>query len=100
MEPRYLWTRFVQFVKESLSNKFKAFFPGCLVGLFSAKSLLFAGLPSEVVTVGAFLAKFVATMVMSFGSGLATSYAAYRFDKFKNKKNEPKPPKRSRKKAA
>jgi hypothetical protein len=85
MEPN-LWSKFVQLVKESFSSKFKAFFPGCIVGLLSAKSLLFAGLASEVITFWAFLVKFVATVVMSFGSGLATSYAALIIERYKNRK--------------
>jgi len=86
MEP-HLWNRFIQFVKGSFQEKFKVFLPGALVGLFGAKSLLFAGLPDKMVTLGAYVIKYIGTVIMSFSSGLATAYAAYLIEQYKQKKN-------------
>lgn len=61
--------------------------PGALVGLFGAKSLLFSGLPDKMVTLGAYIIKYVGTVIMAFSSGLATAYAAYLIDQYKNKKD-------------
>lgn len=91
MEPLSYWTRFLSFIRSSFTDKFKAFFPGALVGLFSAKSLLFGGLPTEVVTFGTYILKYIGTVAMSFGSGLATAYGAFLIDRYKEKKS-PIPP--------
>lgn len=85
-----VWERIRSFVQDSLTSKFKAFFPGCIIGLFSAKSLLFAGLPDEVVTFGAYCIKFMGTVLMAFGSGLGTAYGALLIEKHKNKTNGPR----------
>jgi hypothetical protein len=83
-----IWDKFVRFIRESFSEKFKYCFPGCLMGFWGAKSLLFAGLSSEMVTIGAYILKYIGTVLMAFSSGLATSYAAYLIEKHKNKKDE------------
>lgn len=85
-----IWTRIKAFIQQSLTSKFKAFFPGCVIGLFGAKSLLFAGLPPEVVTFGAYCLKFMGTVLMAFGSGLGTAYGALLIEKHKNKTNGPR----------
>lgn len=96
-----IWERLKNFVQASLTSKFKAFFPGCIIGLFGAKSLLFAGLPPEVVTFGTYCLKFLGTVLMAFGSGLGTTYGALLIEKHKNKQNEPpSQKKRGRSKAA
>lgn len=100
MEPLSYWSRFLQFVRESITQKFKAFYPGVIVGLFGAKSLLFAGLSSEMVTLGAYCLKYVGTIVMSFSSGLATAYAAYLIDRHKEKKVSPTSTRKKKNKAA
>lgn len=100
MEPN-LWAKFKTLVQESLSSKFKVFFPGCLIGLFGAKSLLFAGLPAEIVTFGAYCIKFVGTLLMSAGSGLATTWGAKKMEKWLGPADEKKnPPKNRKNKAA
>lgn len=86
------------FIWESLTQKFKAFFPGCVMGLFGAKSLLFSGLPAEAITFGAYLLKFMGTVLMAFGSGLGTSGGAYLIEKYKNRKNDKPQKKRERSK--
>lgn len=86
MEPSY-FTRFIAFVKSSFQEKFKVFLPGAIVGLFGAKSFLFAGLPSEMVTFGAYALKYIGTVIMAFSSGLATAYAAYLIERYKEKQN-------------
>lgn len=86
MEPTY-FERFLAFVKGSFQEKFKVFLPGAIVGLFGAKSLLFAGLPDKMVTIGAYIIKYVGTVIMAFSSGLATAYAAYLIEQYKKKKD-------------
>lgn len=100
MEPLSYWTRFIQFVRESITQKFKAFYPGVIVGLLGSKSLLFSGLPSEMVTLGAYCLKYIGTVVMSFSSGLATAYAAYLIDRHKEKKSSPTGTRKRKNKAA
>jgi hypothetical protein len=85
MEHSY-FDKFIQFIKQSLTQKFKVFFTGSLMGLFGAKSLLFSGLSSEMVTFGTYVAKYIGTVIMAFSSGLATAYAAYLIDRHKEKK--------------
>ena len=81
-----IWKSFILFVKRSLQEKFKNFFPGLCIGLIAGKSLLFAGLPTELVTAGAYVVKYVGTCFLAFGSGLCTSYAAVLIDRWtKNK---------------
>jgi len=99
MEHLSLWARFIQFVRQSITQKFKVFYPGVVLGLFGAKSLLFAGLPAEMVTLGAYIAKYIGTIVMSFSSGLATAYAAYLIEKHKENQKK-KTPEKKRNKAA
>jgi hypothetical protein len=57
------------------------------MGIVGGKSLLFSGLPAELVTLGAYCAKYIGTLLLAFGSGLATSYAAYLVEKHKNRSN-------------
>lgn len=82
-----IWQRFKEFIRESLSAKFKFFLPGTIMGFIGGKSLLFSGLPAEVVTFSAYAIKYFGTVLMSFSSGLATAYAAYLVENHKNKKN-------------
>jgi hypothetical protein len=81
-----LWKSFILFVKRSLFEKFKAFFPGLCMGLIASRALLFSGLPAELVTVGAYIIKYIGTCFLALSSGLCTSYAAILAEKwFKNK---------------
>lgn len=66
------------------------------MGLFGAKSLLFSGLSSEVVTFMAYCIKYAGTVIMAFSSGLATSYAAYLVDKHKERQKKSPNQKRKR----
>ena len=81
-----IWSRFRKFIQESLKAKFTAFFSGSCMGLYVSMHFLFAGLPSELVTVGAYILKYIGTCILSFSSGLLTAYGAYLIEKFKNKK--------------
>lgn len=83
-----LWEKFAHFIRQSTTEKFKTFYPGVLVGLFGAKSLLFAGLSSEMVTLGTYVLKYIGTVVMAFSSGLATAYAGYLIERHKEKNND------------
>lgn len=58
------------------------------MGMFGAKSLLFAGLPSEMVTFGAYFLKFVGTIFMAVGSGLGTAYGALLIEKYKDRQKK------------
>jgi hypothetical protein len=87
MEPYSFLARLVQFAKKSITENFAFFFPGALAGFFSAKSLLFAGLPSEFVTFWAYMVKFVASVVMAVGSGFGTAYGADKFKRWREKKS-------------
>lgn len=81
-----IWKSFILFVKRSLSEKFKTFFPGLCMGLLASRALLFSGLPAELVTIGAYAIKYVSTCFLALGSGLCTSYAAVLIDRWtKNK---------------
>ena len=82
MEP--FWSRFIAFIKESLTQKFKAFLPGVFMGFISAQHILWIGVPATLVE---YAGKYIGTVFMAFGSGLATSYAAYLIDQYKKKKN-------------
>jgi hypothetical protein len=86
MEPS-IWGKFLSFVKTSFTQKFKAFMPGCVMGFVGSKSLLFSGLPAEMVTLRAYVLKYAGTVFLAFGSGLATSFAAYLVDRYKEKKS-------------
>jgi hypothetical protein len=79
-----IWDRIKNFIRESLTQKFKAFLPGCIMGFIGSKSFLWNGVTLEVAT---YILKFIATVIMAFSSGLATSYAALIIDRLKNKKN-------------
>lgn len=79
-----LWSRFKEFVLQSLGQKFKVFFPGVCMGFIGAQHLLWNGF---VVSVVEYVLKFIGTVLMAFFSGLATCYASYCFDKFKTKKD-------------
>jgi hypothetical protein len=92
MEPSY-FTRFIQFVKSSFQEKFKAFMPGCIMGYIGGQHVLFSGITISMVEYGI---KFIGATAMAFSSGLATAYAAHLVDKYKNKNNEQ--PKRRRRK--
>ena len=83
-----LWKSFARFVRESLTEKFKTFLPGCIVGLGVAKSLLFSGLSADAITVAAYCIKYIATVFMCVGSGLGTAYGAYLVKKITNTDNE------------
>ena len=83
-----LWQRFRAFVQDSFTQKFKYCFPGICMGFVSARSLLFSGLPAELVTLGSYILKYAGTVVMAFSSGLATSYAAYLIEKHKEHKKK------------
>lgn len=99
---RTIWEKFAAFIQQSITEKFKTFYPGVLVGLIGAKSLLFAGLPSEMVTLGTYVIKYIGTILMAFSSGLATAYAGYLIERHKENKNEKSkgPQKRQKGKAA
>jgi hypothetical protein len=84
MEPT-IWSRLKAFVQQSLTEKFKAFFPGVCMGFIGAQHLLWIGVP---ITLVEYAFKFIGTVAMSFFSGLATSYAAYLIEKYKAKNNE------------
>ena len=92
-----IWERLKNFIRESLTQKFQAFFPGCVMGFIGSRSLLFANLPAEMVTIGAYVLKYIGTIIMAFSSGLATSYAAFLIEKYKNKKNVKQSQKRRKK---
>jgi len=66
------------------------------MGFIGAKHLLWIGVSISMVE-GAF--KAAGTIVMAFGSGLATSYAAYLVDRYKEKKSRVSGEKRRRKRA-
>lgn len=99
MEQLSYWTRFIHFVKKSLTEKFALFFPGAVIGLLSGKSLLFSGLPAEVITFGAYCLKFVGTVLMAIGSGLGTAYGALVIEKYKNRQKKSPSPNRKRRAA-
>lgn len=82
-----IWSRFRKFIQESVKAKFTAFFSGSCMGLYVSMHFLFAGLPSELVTVGAYILKYIGTCILSFSSGLLTAYGAYLIEKIKNKQN-------------
>ena len=92
-----LWETFIRFVKTSITEKFKTFFPGMCFGLIGSLNILWTGVSISLVT---FILKLIGTIIMTAASALTTSYIGYRFEKYKNKKDEPRPPKRSRKKVA
>lgn len=95
---RTIWEKFAAFIRQSITEKFKTFYPGVLVGLIGAKSLLFAGLSNEMVTLGAYILKYIGTVIMAFSSGLATAYAGYLIEQHKEKKNgKTKGPKKGQK---
>lgn len=97
MEPTY-FERFIQFVKSSFREKFKAFMPGCVMGFIGSKSLLWSGVD---ITFLVYVVKFIGSVLMAFGSGLATAYAAYLVDRYKeNQKKIPPKEKRKNKRAA
>jgi len=58
--------------------------PGMLMGFISADHILWVGVPLSVVE---YCVKYVGTVFMAFGSGLATSYAAYLIEKLKTNTN-------------
>ena len=58
--------------------------PGCVMGYIGGQHILFSGVNISVVEYGV---KFVGATVMAFGSGLATSYAAYLIEIHKKKQN-------------
>ena len=91
-----LWSRIRQFIQTSFTEKFKYCLPGCVMGFIGSKSLLFSGLPAEMVTFGAYVLKYIGTVLMAFGSGLATSYAAHLVEKYKEKKSPDQPIKRKK----
>jgi len=101
MEPS-VWAKIQSFLRECFKEKFKIFFPGSLLGLFAGKSLLFSGLPAELVTFGAYLLKFVGTVLMAVASGAATTYGAKWVEKklSPNEKKSPDPIKKGRNKNA
>lgn len=68
-----LWTRFRCFVAHALTQKFKAFFPGSIMGFIGGQHLLFTGFPVSVVS---YVYKFLGTVILAFFSGLATTWAA------------------------
>lgn len=82
MEPN-LWARFAKFIKSSFQEKFKAFMPGCVMGYIGGQHILFSGVSISMVE---YVVKFTGATFMAFGSGLATSYAAYLVEQHKNKK--------------
>jgi hypothetical protein len=88
-----LWNRFVSFIKNCFTEKFKTFLPGCCMGFVGAQHLLWAGVPISLVT---YVVKYVGTVFMAFGSGLATSYAAYIVDRYKHRKKESSSKKKSK----
>lgn len=89
MEKSY-WSQFILFVKKSCSEKFKTFMPGCVMGFLGGQHLLFSSVAVSVVT---YCAKYVGTVFMAFGSGLATSYAAHVIDRLKEKRAARQKPK-------
>jgi hypothetical protein len=58
--------------------------PGCIMGFIGSKSLLWSGVAFTFLT---YVLRFASTLIMAFGSGLATAYAAYLVEKHKNKNN-------------
>jgi hypothetical protein len=86
MEPSY-FGKFIQFVKESLTEKFALFMPGCIMGFFGGKHIFFSGMADGLVTFGGYCVKYVGTVFLAFSSGLATAFGAYLIDKLKNKQN-------------
>lgn len=84
-----LWTKFVQFVKHSLKEKFALFFGGTFIGWFGGMSLFFSGLSPEIITLGAYVLKFMGTLLMAFGSGLGTTAGAKWVERKFEKKSPP-----------
>jgi hypothetical protein len=95
-----IWRRLKCFIQESLSEKFKVFFPGMCMGFFGAKSLLFSGISAEMVTFGTYVLKYIGTVIMAFSSGLATAYAALLIEKHKERQKKSPIDSVKRKKAA
>lgn len=58
--------------------------PGVFMGFIGSKSILWDGEVSPVVI---YILKALMTIVMAFGSGLATSYATLIVENHKNKRN-------------
>lgn len=81
------WSKFAQFVKNCFASKFKAFMPGVLMGFIGSQHLLWIGVSLSVVET---ILKSIGTILMAFGSGLATSYAAYLVECYKEKKSSDK----------
>lgn len=90
---RSIYERLRRFIWGSLTEKFKAFMPGVCMGFVGAQHLLWIGVPVSLVT---YIFKFLGTVLMAFGSGLATSYAAYLIDRYKTKRNEGSKPQKKR----
>lgn len=59
--------------------------PGVFMGFVGSKHLFWSGVSLTVVT---YIFKFIGTVFLAFGSGLATSFAAYLVENHKNKNNE------------
>jgi len=75
MEPN-LWTRFVEFVKESYTSRLKHAFSGICMGFIGAQHLLYSGVLANLVTNGWWIFKGICTVILAFCTSLATAYAS------------------------
>lgn len=93
MEP----SQFLAFLKSLFGEKFKVFFPGVCMGFIGSKHFLWIGIPATWLD---YALRGIGTVVMAFGSGLATAYAAYLVDRLKEKKSPSQKEKNTKRKRA
>lgn len=100
MEPSY-WGRLAHFIKESYTQRIRQAGSGILMGFVGAQHLLFSGVMADLVGPVWWIIKGVGTIMLAFFTSLATSYAAYLIDVYKeNQKKRPVGQKKRKDKAA
>lgn len=84
-----LWARFALFIKESIIQRTKQALSGVSMGCIASVNFLWAG-PLAKILVGwmGWIVKGVGSVILAFSCGLATAYAGYLIERYKESKKK------------
>ena len=99
MEPN-LWTQLTHFIKRCHTEHFKEVLGGYFMGFIGAQHLLYSGALSSLVGPVWWVLKGIGTIVLAFGSALATGYAGVIITDWKERRDEKKSSNSSKKNRA
>lgn len=97
---RSIWAKFAEFIQACYTKHFKENLAGIIMGYIGSRSVLFINVPPELMHTWIGVWIWIKTVFTAFTAGLATAYAGYLVEKYKENQKKSPQTKRKRNKAA